>query len=224
MGAGITTRAAAALGATVVVLGLAGAATAAPAGGGHMPHLSLLGRRVPVRRLPLSLQFELLKIRPGKRQIDYPKQPVRFGQVEFPGTTVMAAGNRQKICFAVVPDGNHGTSGTCSGLAAVRRYGLLDVERCGRGKRVRYHVGGIVANGFTGLALERVENGTVERTLPVTRNAFAVSLPAADFMLHGVGDEAAERFELKLPFAELGGLSFGGGGCAGIVWAEAKGE
>jgi hypothetical protein len=203
---------------------LVGTAAAAPASGGrHLPGISLMNERVAIKKLPVPLRFAFdgfggLKHRgPGP-----PKHgPVWFGEVKREGVTIEAAGTRRYVCAFELPRGElGGGGGSCTSLGAIRRLdGLSSVFSCGGSRRFR--LSGLVANGVSGLEVER-SDGRITRTIPIVDNTFAFSIGHVDVTLRGVGDAAAESIERNLPLAGPTGHLGGAGGCTGYAFTEAK--
>lgn len=186
--------------------------------GGHLPHFNLLTERVAVAKLPFELRFPL------RMRFPHARSAVRFGEAGLPDSTITAAGNRRNICVSERPKGNHGASGTCSDLARALETGITTVSSCSEGGPLEFRIAGIVPNGIESLGVERHGDGKIEETTPVVDNAFSVSLRPVGVVLHGIGDSAAEHFELKYPLAGFAHLARGdrGSGCSSFTFAEAK--
>jgi hypothetical protein len=204
-----------------------GTALAAPATGGrHLPYFSLLNERVAVQKLPFGLRFSFGQVLPGEigRNAEHPTPgPVWFGQVERPNATILAAGNRRKVCETEKPKNDlQGSGGTCTTLGAARELFDLTISSCGKGPARHYRIHGLVPNGVTGLEIEK-SDGTMGRTVPVTRNTFSFEVGLEDFTLHGVGSAAAELLERRFPLAGTAGRGENRAGCVSVTFAEAKG-
>jgi hypothetical protein len=186
--------------------------------GGHLPHFNLLAKRVAIAKLPFELRFSL------RMRFPHARSAVRFGEARLPDTTITAAGNRRNICVFERPKGNHGGSGTCGDLAQALETGITTVSSCSEGGPLEFRIAGIVPNGIESLGIERREDGKIEDAIPVVDNAFFVSLRPVGVVLHGIGDSAAEHFELKYPLAGFARLARRdrGGGCSSFTFAEAK--
>lgn len=205
---------------------LAGTAFAAPASGGrHLPYFSLMSERVAVKKLPLGLRIWF----GGTPGVDTPGSgrakggPVWFGKVERPKTTILAAGNSRWVCEIGQPkDEVLSGGGGCTTLGASRELFNLHVGSCGKGPPRQFWITGLAPDGVTGLEIEKAD-GTVGRTVPVIENTVAFTVGREDFVLHVVGDPAAERLERPMPLGGLSGFGDHRGGCAGYIFMEEKG-
>jgi hypothetical protein len=200
-----------------------GTAAATPASGGHLPHFSVMDKRVAISKLSLEMRFLIQgppgAKRPGPLRVSH--GPVWFGEVKRPGGTIELAGSRHLVCQSEHPvdELRSGGGGSCSTSQAARELRDLSVGSCGKGPPRHFRIHALVPDGVTGLAIEKAD-GTIGRTVPVLDNTVAFTVGRESFSLHGVGDAAAEGLERSLPLAEVGGG--GRGGCSFYVFAERK--
>jgi hypothetical protein len=202
---------------------VAGTALAATASGGrHLPYFSLMSERVAVKKLPFELRFPFGQV-PGEigTNAGHPTRgPVWFGEVERPNATILAAGDRRKVCEIEKPrDDLQGSGGGCTTLAAARELFDFTVLSCGGGPARHYRIHGLVPNGVTGLEIEK-SDGKMGRTVPVIDNTFSFSVGLDDFTLHGTGSAAAEELERSFPLGRAAGRGENRAGCVGLVFAE----
>jgi hypothetical protein len=215
-------------GAIVGLALLACSALAAPAAadGGHLPGFSVADKRVGIAKLPEILRFSFGEI-PGVKGAGFPHRghgPVWFGEVERPRGTIYVAGNGRWVCESEVRVGESGGGSSCSGPAAAREFGLLDVSSCGKGPPRHFRVSALVPDGVEAVELEKA-GGKIGRTVPVIENTLAFTVGREDVVMHGTGDPTAEGFERGLPLARTA-KDFPGdhqGGCSSYIFAEARG-
>ncbi len=188
----------------LLCLALVGAAAAAPASGGrHLPYFSLLNERVPIKKLPAGMEFSFGRGHGSGLGSPKVSGSAWFGEVERPGSTIIAAGVGHWICETIEREAANGTgtgSGRCTTLAVARELQMLKLSENCHGRQIR--VSGLVPNGVTGLEVEK-EGGTIERTVPVIENTVDFPVDTKRFVLHGVGNPAAEKLEWRLQIAKL---------------------
>ncbi len=177
---------------------LAATAAAATSEAAHLPGFSFVDQRVAVKKLPFPLRISLGGI--GGRGLGH--RPIRgavwFGEVERPGGTILAAGDKSWVCVFDEPTSGGG-GGICGTDRSARELGMVTISQvCGRHRRIRTRISGLVPNGVTGLAIER-KDGTIGRTIPVHENTVSFPIGSENVVLQGVGNAAAEGLEKDLP-------------------------
>ncbi len=200
-----------------------GTALAAPAGGGrHYPHFSVLDDRVALKELPAELRL-FVAGPPGTKHLGFfPRLghgPVWLGQVERPKGTFAAVAKGQWICqFEMPKDELARSGGICTSTAAARRFQLLDIGSCGKGRPTHFRIHALLPDGVTAVEVER-KDGTIGRTVPVVDNTIAFTISRENIVLHGVGDVDAEELERNLPLATVHGVG-GSAGCTSYSFFE----